>query len=194
MGKLVLWRHAKSTWNAKNIFTGWVDIGLSEEGIAEAIKTGKTLQKYTFDAIYVSQLFRTHMTVGLAFDNVVFGEQEGMIPMIKSEALNERHYGELQGKNKDEIRKQYGDEQFLRWRRSYDEAPPGGESLAMTVARALPYCEKEIFPRVRRGETILVCAHGNSLRGIIMQLEGLTHEEVVQTEIATGEIKVYDLF
>ena len=204
MGKLVLLRHGESVWNKKNVFTGWVNIGLSEGGIEEARKAGKELKKFIFDAVYVSTLIRAQMTVALALADQMllfpgdgewdksYGESE-FIPVIESAALNERYYGKLQGKNKDAIRQEFGEEQFRLWRRSYDVPPPEGESLKMTIERTLPYCKKEIFPRVEKGETILICAHGNSIRGIVMYLDGLSEEEIVQCEIPTGVPLIYDL-
>lgn len=200
MGKLVLLRHGESVWNKKNVFTGWVNIGLSDEGVKEALDAGEKMKEFSFDAIYSSKLIRAQMTVALAVKNAVFpgalGEDYGendLIPVIESDALNERYYGKLQGKNKEGIKKEFGEEQFKLWRRSYDVQPPEGESLKMTIERTLPYCKKEIFPRVKKGETILVCAHGNSIRGIVMYLDKLSNEEVVNLEIPTGVPLIYDL-
>jgi 2,3-bisphosphoglycerate-dependent phosphoglycerate mutase len=208
MGKLVILRHGESVWNKSGIFTGWVNIGLSEKGVKEAEDAGEKMKDLAFDAIYVSKLMRAQTTVAIvlaknrATKTAIFkgpskweksyGESE-FIHVIESEALNERFYGKLQGKNKEAIKKEFGEEQFLLWRRSYDYPPPEGESLKMTIERALPYCQKEIFPRVKNGETVLVCAHGNSIRGIMMHLNKLTPEEVVKLEIPTGEPIIYDL-
>jgi 2,3-bisphosphoglycerate-dependent phosphoglycerate mutase len=208
MGKLVILRHGESVWNKKGVFTGWVNIGLSEKGVKEALEAGEKMKDIAFDAIYVSSLVITQTTVAivLAKNRVTktaifkgpskweksYGESD-FIEVIETEALNERYYGLLQGKNKEDVKKEFGEEQFLLWRRSYDTAPPEGESLKMTIERALPYCEKEIFPRVRKGETVLVCAHGNSIRGIIMHLNRLSSKEVVKLEIPTGEPIIYDL-
>ncbi len=208
MGKLILLRHGESVWNKKNVFTGWVNVGLSEKGILESMSAGDTLADIQFDAIYVSKLIRAQMTAEIVIAknkrtktalfasdsdwNRSYGEEE-FIQIIEAEELNERCYGELQGKNKDEVKKEFGEKQFKLWRRSYDTPPPGGESLKMTIERALPYCQKEIFPRVKNGETVLVCAHGNSLRGIIMHLSKLSSEEIVHLEIATGVPLEYDL-
>ncbi len=202
MGKLVLLRHGESVWNKKNVFTGWVNIGLSDGGVKEALDAGEKMKEFSFDAVYVSKLIRAQLTVALALKNAVFpgdaewGEDYGgndLIPVIESDALNERYYGKLQGKNKEVIKKEFGEEQFKLWRRSYNTPPPKGESLKMTIERTLPFCKKEIFPRVEKGETILVCAHGNSIRGIVMYLDKLSEEEVVSLEIPTGVPLVYDL-
>ncbi len=208
MGKLVLLRHGESVWNKKNVFTGWVDVGLSDKGIREAVDAGQKLAHFQFDAVYVSKLIRAQMTAFIALtQNKVtktpifptesewqksYGEQD-FLYVIESDALNERYYGKLQGMNKDEVKKEFGEEQFRKWRRSYDIAPPDGESLKMTIDRALPYCQKEIFPRVKNGETVLVCAHGNSIRGMVMHLDNLTPDEVVHLEIPTGVPLYYDL-
>lgn len=208
MGKLVLLRHGESVWNQKNIFTGWVNVGLSENGVQEALKAGETLQDLAFDSIFVSTLVRAQLTLYLVLSkNKVtktpvspsksdwaksYGEND-FVNVVESEALNERYYGLLQGKNKDKVKSEFGEAQFKLWRRSYDTKPPEGESLKMTIERALPFAEKEIFPRVRRGETVLVCAHGNSLRGIVMHLDKLSSEEVVNLEIPTGVPLFYDL-
>ncbi len=204
MGKLVILRHGQSVWNKKNIFTGWVDIGLSEKGVEEAIEAGKKMRDIAFDGVYVSKLMRAQATAAIALaENIatktaVFSPTEKVrgddfISVIEAEALNERHYGKLQGKNKDEIKKEFGEEQFLLWRRSYDTPPPEGESLKMTIERSLPYCQKEIFPRVRSGETILVCAHGNSIRGMLMHLDKISQQDIVKLEIPTGVPLIYDL-
>ena len=208
MGKLILLRHGESEWNKKNVFTGWVNIGLSEKGIAEAIDAGEKLADIKFDAVYVSKLIRAQTTAALvlsknrATTTAIFptgsdwersyGESDS-IQVIENEALNERYYGKLQGKNKDAIKKEFGEEQFKLWRRSYDTAPPEGESLKMTIERTLPYCEKEIFPKVRNGQTVFVCAHGNSIRGIVKYLDKLTDDAIVNLEIPTGVPLFYDL-
>jgi 2,3-bisphosphoglycerate-dependent phosphoglycerate mutase len=208
MGKIVLLRHGESVWNQKNVFTGWVNIGLSEKGIQEALEAGENMKEIRFDGVYVSKLIRSQMTVLLALSknrvspNPLFqgdphwgksyGENE-FLSVIETEALNERYYGKLQGKNKDAVRAEFGENQFRLWRRSYREAPPEGESLKMTIERTLPFCETEIFPRARRGETLLVCAHGNSIRGIVMYLDKLSEEEIVTLEIPTGVPLIYDL-
>jgi 2,3-bisphosphoglycerate-dependent phosphoglycerate mutase len=208
MGKLILLRHGESVWNQKNIFTGWVDIGLSDKGVEEALKAGDMLKDIKFDSLFVSTLIRAKLTLYLVLSKnkltktavtnfsspwaKSYGEND-FVNVIESEALNERYYGKLQGKYKDKIKDEFGEAQFKLWRRSYDIAPPEGESLKMTIDRALPFAEKEIFPRVKRGETVLVSAHGNSLRGIVMHLDKLSSEEVVNLEIPTGVPLFYDL-
>src|ERR1043165_9205231 len=167
---LVLVRHGQSEWNLKNLFTGWRDVDLSEQGIAEARAAGRKLkaQGLSFDIAYTSALKRAQRTLDLILE-----EMGQSIPIIRDQALNERDYGDLVGMNKDDARAKWGEEQVLIWRRSYDVPPPGGESLKDTVARALPYFVQEILPRVLRGERTLVSAHGNSLRALIMVLERL---------------------
>ena len=188
---LVLLRHGESEWNAKNLFTGWVDVGLSEKGRAEAVRGGQLLGEAGLrpDVVHTSLLRRAIRTAELALDEIDLG----WLPVRRSWRLNERHYGALQGLNKAETREKYGDEQFMRWRRSYDVPPPGGESLKDTLARALPYYVKEILPCVLRGERTLVAAHGNSLRALIMVLEKLTPESILKRELATGVPVIYRL-
>ena len=188
---LVLVRHGQSEWNLKNLFTGWRDVELTEKGIAEARAAGQKLKAkgITFDAAYTSDLKRAQNTLTL------IQEEMGLthIPVIKNLALNERDYGDLSGLNKDDARKKWGEEQVHIWRRSYDIAPPAGESLKDTLARTLPYYVTEILPRVLRGERILVAAHGNSLRALIMVLEKLSPEGILKREIATGAPILYRL-
>jgi 2,3-bisphosphoglycerate-dependent phosphoglycerate mutase len=188
---LVLVRHGQSEWNLKNLFTGWRDVELTEKGIAEARAAGQKLkaQGVTFDAAYTSDLKRAQNTLKL------IQEEMGLtnIPVIRDVALNERDYGDLSGLNKDDARKKWGEEQVHIWRRSYDIAPPAGESLKDTLARTLPYYVTEILPRVLRGERILVAAHGNSLRALIMVLEKLSPEGILKREIATGAPILYKL-
>jgi 2,3-bisphosphoglycerate-dependent phosphoglycerate mutase len=188
---LVLVRHGQSEWNLKNLFTGWKDVDLTEQGIAEARAAGRKLkaQGLSFDVAYTSVLKRAQRTLDLMLEEM---GQAG-IPVIKDQALNERDYGDLVGMNKDDARKKWGDEQVHIWRRSYDVPPPGGESLKDTVARALPYFVQEILPRVLRGERVLVSAHGNSLRALIMVLERLTPEQILKRELGTGVPIVYRL-
>ena len=209
MSQLVMLRHGQSKWNEANLFTGWVDIPLSEHGVKEAIESGAKLANTHFDLIFCSDLTRAKMTVGLAFLNhssgkiPVFlhtgeGKMESwgevynektkatLIPVISAWELNERMYGALQGLNKDETRKKYGTEQVEIWRRSYDVAPPEGESLQMTAERSIPYFKKSIAPHLEAGKSVLLVAHGNSIRSITMEIEGLTRDEVVKVEIATG--------
>jgi 2,3-bisphosphoglycerate-dependent phosphoglycerate mutase len=188
---LVLVRHGQSEWNLKNLFTGWKDVDLTETGIMEARAAGKKLKarNLKFDVAFTSDLKRAQRTLDLILEEM---GQTG-IPVMRDQALNERDYGDLVGLNKDDARKKWGEEQVLQWRRSYDIAPPGGESLKDTVARALPYFVQEILPRVLRGERTLVSAHGNSLRALVMVLERLTPEGILKRELATGVPIVYRL-
>jgi 2,3-bisphosphoglycerate-dependent phosphoglycerate mutase len=188
---LVLVRHGQSEWNLKNLFTGWRDVDLTDAGVAEARTAGKRLkaQKIKFDVAFTSSLTRAQRTLDLILEEM---GQSG-IPVLSDQALNERDYGDLVGLNKDDARKKWGEEQVLKWRRSYDIAPPGGESLKDTVARALPYFVQEILPRVLRGERTLVSAHGNSLRALVMVLERLSPEGIVKRELATGVPILYRL-
>ncbi|MEP7029889.1 MAG: 2,3-bisphosphoglycerate-dependent phosphoglycerate mutase [Pseudolabrys sp.] len=188
---LVLVRHGQSEWNLKNLFTGWKDVDLTEKGIAEARDAGRKLkaQGIIFDVAFTSALKRAQNTLTLMLEEL--GQQK--IPVITDVALNERDYGELSGLNKDDARKKWGEEQVHIWRRSYDIAPPGGESLKDTLARTLPYYVMEILPRVLRGERVLVAAHGNSLRALIMVLEKLTPEGILKRELATGAPILYRL-
>ena len=186
---LVLVRHGQSEWNLKNLFTGWRDVDLTEQGVAEAKDAGRKLkaQGLKFDIAFTSALKRAQRTLDLVLAEL---GQTGL-PTEKDQALNERDYGDLSGLNKDDARKKWGEEQVLIWRRSYDVPPPGGESLKDTLARTLPYYVKEILPCVLRGERTLVAAHGNSLRALIMRLEGLTGEQIIARELATGAPIVY---
>ena len=188
---LVLVRHGQSEWNLKNLFTGWRDVGLTEKGVAEARAAGQKLkaQGLTFDCAYTSDLKRAQNTLKLILEEMGLSH----IPVIKNLALNERDYGDLSGLNKDDARAKWGEEQVHIWRRSYDIAPPGGESLKDTLARTLPYYVMEILPRVLRGERVLVAAHGNSLRALIMVLEKLTPEGILKRELATGAPILYRL-
>ena len=188
---LVLVRHGQSEWNLKNLFTGWRDVDLSEKGIAEAREAGRKLktQGIIFDVAFTSALVRAQRTLDLMLAEM--GQTK--IPVFKDQALNERDYGELVGLNKDDARKKWGAEQVHTWRRSYDSQPPGGESLKDTVARALPYFVQEILPRVLRGERVLVSAHGNSLRALVMVLERLSPEQIIKRELATGMPLIYRL-
>jgi 2,3-bisphosphoglycerate-dependent phosphoglycerate mutase len=188
---LVLVRHGQSEWNQKNLFTGWKDVDLTQQGISEAKKAGEKLKArgIKFDIAFTSALKRAQKTLDLVLAEM----GESKIPIFRDEALNERDYGDLVGLNKDDARKKWGDEQVLKWRRSYDIAPPGGESLRDTVARALPYFVQEILPRVLRGERTIVAAHGNSLRALVMVLERLSPEGILKRELATGVPIVYRL-
>ena len=188
---LVLVRHGQSEWNLKNLFTGWRDVDLTEQGVAEAKAAGKRLKAHgiAFDVAYTSVLKRAQRTLGLVLDEM----GQGAIPVHRDKALNERDYGDLNGLNKDDARKKLGEEQVHIWRRSYDTPPPGGESLKDTVARALPYYVQNILPGVLRGERTLVAAHGNSLRALIMVLENHTPESIIARELATGVPIIYRL-
>ena len=181
---LVLVRHGESEWNKLNLFTGWRDVGLTETGIAEARRAGKLLkaQGLVFDIAFTSALKRAQLTLELMLEEL---GQQGL-ETIKDQALNERDYGDLCGLNKDDARKRWGDEQVHIWRRSYDIAPPGGESLKDTAARVLPYYEAKILPEVFAGRNVLVSAHGNSLRALIMRLDKLSPEEIVKLNLGTG--------
>lgn len=210
MSKLILLRHGQSEWNQQKIFTGWVDIPLSIKGIDEAFEAGRKIASLPIDLIYCSTLLRSLMTAVLVMNvhhskkvpRVLhsdgkghegwqkchsFEVEEGLIPVICAWELNERMYGELQGMNKDEMRKKYGEKQVQIWRRSYDVPPPGGESLKMTGERTLPYFHKEILPQLQRGKNVLISAHGNSLRSILMDLERLNEQEIVALEVPTGK-------
>ncbi|QRM43488.1 2,3-bisphosphoglycerate-dependent phosphoglycerate mutase [Rhizobium sp. BG4] len=190
-GTLVLVRHGQSDWNLKNLFTGWKDPDLTELGIQEATAGGQALADYgiKFDVAYTSALTRAQHTLKLILDKV---GQQGL-QTIKDQALNERDYGDLSGLNKDDARAKWGEEQVHIWRRSYDVPPPGGESLRDTGARVWPYYLTEILPRVLRGEKVLVAAHGNSLRSLVMVLDRLTREQVLDLNLATGVPMVYKL-
>ncbi len=184
-------RHGESQWNLENRFTGWVDVPLSEKGVSEAKAAGQRLKKENlhFDAAYTSDLARAQNTLSLILEEL---KQTG-IPVHKDKALNERHYGDLQGLNKAETAQKFGDEQVKIWRRSYDVAPPKGESLKDTAARTLPYFESKILKDLKKGLNILVAAHGNSLRSIVMDLDKLTKEQVLELNLATGVPIVYQL-
>ncbi len=189
MAKLVLVRHGESTWNLENRFTGWVDVDLSGKGREEARRAGEKIKGIKFDKAYTSVLKRAQNTLSIILQ--VIGQEN--IPVEKDKALNERMYGDLQGLNKAETAKKYGDEQVHIWRRSYDVRPPGGESLKDTAARALPYFESKIIPDLKAGKNILVAAHGNSLRSIVMYLDKLTKEQVLNLNLGTGIPIVYEL-
>ncbi len=188
---LVLVRHGQSDWNLKNLFTGWKDPDLSPKGIDEAAAAGRRLkaQGLSFDIAYTSALTRAQHTLKL-----VLGELNAPgLPETRDQALNERDYGDLSGLNKDEARKKWGEEQVHIWRRSYDIAPPGGESLKDTVARVLPYYCQHILPAVLNGQRVLVAAHGNSLRALVMVLDRLTPQTIPAMELDTGVPLVYRL-
>jgi 2,3-bisphosphoglycerate-dependent phosphoglycerate mutase len=188
---LVLVRHGQSDWNLKNLFTGWKDVDLTDKGVMEAREAGRKLkaQGLKFDIAYTSALKRAQRTLDLMLEEL----GQSKIPVFKNQALNERDYGDLSGLNKDEARVKWGDEQVHIWRRSYDVAPPGGESLRDTAARVLPYYIQEILPRVLRGEQVLVSAHGNSLRALVMVLDKHTIESITKLNIDTGAPMIYRL-
>lgn len=181
---LVLVRHGQSEWNAKNLFTGWKDPGLTDQGFSEAKNAGKLIldESIQFDFMYTSMLSRAQKTGDIILG--VLNHKE--IPIVKNEALNERDYGSLAGLNKDDARKKWGEEQVHIWRRSFDIPPPDGESLKDTANRVLPYFEAEIMPKVISGSSILIAAHGNSLRALIMKLDSISSEDIVKLEIPTG--------
>ncbi|OKL44459.1 2,3-bisphosphoglycerate-dependent phosphoglycerate mutase [Pseudovibrio exalbescens] len=188
---LVLVRHGQSEWNLKNLFTGWKDPDLTEQGVAEATDAGKKLKELNmeFDLAYTSALTRAQHTLKIILEQL---GQEGL-PTERDQALNERDYGDLTGMNKDEAREKFGEEQVHIWRRSFDVPPPGGESLKMTAERTLPYYKEHILPKVIEGNRVIVAAHGNSLRSLIMELEGLTPEQILARELGTGKPVVYRL-
>lgn len=188
---LVLVRHGQSEWNERNLFTGWRNPDLTQLGVQEAIKAGKLLktQDIEFDIAYTSVLKRAQRTLSLIMENL----NQTQIPVVCDKALNERDYGELSGLNKDDARKQWGEEQVLIWRRSYDIPPPGGESLKDTAARVLPYYKNKIWPDVKAGKNVIVAAHGNSIRALIMYLEELSAQQIIEREVATGVPMVYRL-
>jgi 2,3-bisphosphoglycerate-dependent phosphoglycerate mutase len=188
---LVLVRHGESLWNKRNLFTGWKDPDLSDKGVAEAHRAGQLLkaENLTFDIAFTSDLKRAQRTLAIMLAEL---GQTGL-ETFRDRRLNERDYGELSGLNKDEARKQWGEHQVHLWRRSFDVPPPGGESLKDTAARVLPYYEQNIWPHLAAGRNVLISAHGNSLRALIMKLEGLTGEEIVARELGTGIPIVYRL-
>ena len=212
--KLILLRHGQSIWNKKNLFTGWVDIPMSEEGIQEAVAAGEKIKDVPIDVIFTSTLIRAQMTIPYALYRHQSGKipvflhpgqgkldewghvysekaKKSLVPVYPSWELNERMYGHLQGLNKAETAKQYGEQQVLLWRRSYDMKPPGGESLEMTAARTLPYFKKQIAPHLEEGRSVLISAHGNSLRSIVMHIENFSPEGVDALELPTGDPRIY---
>ena len=191
MSHLVLVRHGQSEWNEKNLFTGWRDPDLTAQGIDEAKAAGQALKRQglVFDLAFTSDLQRAQKTLTL-----LLAEQgQGNLPTTQNQALNERDYGDLAGLNKDDARKKWGDEQVHIWRRSYDTPPPGGESLKDTGARVLPYFDSDILPHVKTGKNILIAAHGNSLRSLVMRLEGLSSAEILDVNIDTGVPYIYQM-
>jgi len=189
MAKLILLRHGQSTWNLENRFTGWIDVPLTEQGEKEARDAGKMMRDIRIDVAFTSTLKRAIDTTTIALQAA--GQQN--VPIFYDKALNERMYGDLQGLNKAETARKFGDEQVKLWRRSYDIAPPNGESLKDTAMRALPYFQDVIMPEVKAGKNVLVSAHGNSLRAIVMHLDQLTREEVLELNIPNGVPIVYDI-
>jgi 2,3-bisphosphoglycerate-dependent phosphoglycerate mutase len=188
---LVLVRHGQSEWNLKNLFTGWKDVDLTEAGIEEAHEAGRMLaaRGLKFDLAFTSKLVRAQRTLDIILEEL---GQAGL-ETIEDEALNERDYGDLTGLNKDDARARWGEEQVHIWRRSFDVQPPGGESLKDTAARTLPFYVARILPQVLAGRTVLVAAHGNSLRALVMELEQMTPEQIIKLNIATGVPIIYML-
>ena len=186
---LVLVRHGQSEWNKKNLFTGWKDPKLTARGVEEAIKAGDELKGsgYSFDKMYTSELFRAQETGRIILDRMGLDS----IEVIRDLSLNERNYGDLAGLNKDDARKKWGEDQVHIWRRSFDVPPPGGESLKDTAERVLPYFKQNIIPQLAEGLNILIAAHGNSLRALVMEIEKISPDEIVKLEIATGIPLVY---
>lgn len=191
MPTLALVRHGQSQWNLENRFTGWVDVPLTDRGRAEATRAGELLQEagVRFDIAFTSDLTRAQETLRLMLE--VLGQSD--IPIERDKALNERHYGALQGLNKAETAEKYGKEQVHIWRRSYDVPPPDGESLKDTAARTLPYFDSRILPQLKAGKDVIVAAHGNSLRSIVMQLDNLTREQVLELNLDTGVPLLYQI-
>lgn len=215
MSKLIMMRHGQSTWNELNLFTGWVDVPLSSKGVEEAIKGGELIKDIPIDVIFTSSLMRAQQTAMLAMLQhqskkvpviqhpgqgkleewaIIYSEKAHTqtVPVYCAWQINERMYGELQGLNKAETMDKFGKEQVQIWRRSFDIAPPGGESLEMTAARSIPYFKEQIVPALKNGLNVLITAHGNSLRSIIMFLDNLSKEEVVKLELDTGVPIIYD--
>lgn len=188
MSQLVLIRHGQSQWNLENRFTGWIDVPLSPKGEEEARKAGEKIKGFKFDKVYTSVLQRAIKTYELAAEAAGFNN----LPVEKDIALNERMYGDLEGLNKDDTRDKFGAEQVQQWRRSYDIAPQNGESLKDTADRVLPYWYSHIEPDLKAGKNLLVVAHGNSLRALMMHLDNLSKEEVIDLEIPTGEPILYE--
>lgn len=189
MPKLVLIRHGQSVWNAENRFTGWTDVDLSDKGVLEAEAAGDSLAEIRFDVVHTSGLRRAQRTA-----EIIIGRNthSSGVPVFRDERLNERHYGDLQGLNKAETAEIHGADQVHIWRRSFDVPPPGGESLKMNAERTIPYFEEEILPDLEEGKNVLVSAHGNSLRSIVMHIESISPEDIVSLEIATGTPRFYD--
>lgn len=189
MPKLVIVRHGQSQWNLENKFTGWIDVDLSPAGTEEAKKAGEKLKGYKFDEAFTSNLMRAQKTLDIILKET--GQED--IPIKKDVALNERMYGDLQGLNKDECRTKFGEDQVKIWRRSFDIPPPNGESLKTTSERVMPFYHSQIEPELKKGKDIIISAHGNSLRALMMYLEKLTPQQILETEIPTGTPKEYIL-
>lgn len=212
--KLILLRHGRSAWNKQNLFTGWVDVPLDGGGVSEAVTAGKMIQHIPLDIVYTSKLIRAQMTVALSLMNhssgkvpvfldsndsrqekwsKIYSEKtlQSTMPVHTAWELNERYYGELQGLDKAETAKEFGADQVQLWRRSFNVRPPAGESLEDTAKRTLPFFEKQIMPHMERGQNVFIVAHGNSLRSIMMSLEGLSEEEIVSLELPTGQPILY---
>ena len=189
MAQLLIFRHGQSIWNLENKFTGWVDVELSPKGIEEAKQAGFKIQNLHFDYAYSSSLLRAQNTLKIALKTANHLE----IPITFDKALNERMYGDLEGLDKTETAKKYGEEQVKIWRRSFDIPPPNGESLKDTAARVLPYFKDEIIPKLKEGKSIVIVAHGNSLRALIMFLEQMTPEQILEFEIGTAQPRLYEL-
>ena len=189
MATLVIFRHGQSTWNLENKFTGWVDVDLTEKGIQEAKNAGEKLKPFKFDLAYASDLKRAQNTLKLALEI----SNQANVPTTYNKALNERMYGDLQGLDKTETAQKFGEDQVKIWRRSYDIAPPNGESLKDTAARVIPYFKAEIEPKLKEGKNIVIAAHGNSLRALIMYLENLTPQQILEFEIGTAVPRCYEL-
>ena len=189
LARLVLIRHGQSVWNAENRFTGWTDVELSEKGEKEAAEAGEQLADFAFDIIHTSALIRAQRTAVIIMQH---NRASGKIPTREDQRLNERHYGALQGLNKAETAEKHGAEQVHIWRRSFDVAPPEGESLEMTAARTIPYFTDEILNDLKSGKNVLCAAHGNSLRSIVMHIENQSPDEIVKLEIPTGVPRIYE--
>lgn len=189
MVTLVLIRHGQSLWNAENRFTGWTDIDLSEKGEKEAREAGEKLENIAFDVVHTSALMRAQRTAEIIIKHNKISQD---IPTYKDERLNERHYGSLQGLNKTETAEKYGAEQVHIWRRSFDISPPDGESLKMTAERTLPYFKEDVLEHLDEGKNVLISAHGNSLRSIVMYIENISKEDIVKLEIQTGVPRTYE--
>jgi 2,3-bisphosphoglycerate-dependent phosphoglycerate mutase len=189
MAQLVIFRHGQSTWNLENKFTGWVDVDLTPKGIEEAKNAGLKIKGFHFDYAYASALKRAQDTLSLS---LAAAEHPPITPIF-DQALNERMYGDLQGLDKTETSVKYGAEQVKIWRRSFDVPPPNGESLKDTAARVIPYFESEIIPKLKAGKNVIIVAHGNSLRALIMYLEKMTPEQILEFEIGTGQPRLYEL-